>query len=223
MGLYAEFSPEDFGFPSDFSASTEDGDVYVEVNYSEAIDDAINTFMEIATSLVPIDTGYLCSTISAYSDGDTVCFSADAEYAQYPEYGTWCQAEQPYFRPALQEAIDVFIIDAVRAIDEAQNEFVSEMELSAAESAGQKSAGGSAVGARGSAAGIAIGSTEGSTLGSIGAGFIFGILLTPLFIIGMEFSSIMEEGNNNPTPDLSMLNSGGGGDSIDADSLVEIT
>ena len=215
MGLYAEFSPYDFGFPSDFSASTEDGDVYVEVDYSEAIDDAINTFMEIATSLVPVDTGYLCSTISAYSDGDTVCFSADAEYAQYPEYGTWCQAEQPYFRPALQEAIDVFIIDAVRAIDEAQNDFVSEMELSAAEGAGGKSSlsyvGGTA------------GGTAGGIVGGIVAALFIGILLFPLFIIGMEFSSIMEEGNNNPTSDLSMLDFGGGGDSIDADSLVEIT
>ena len=202
MGLYAEFSPYDFGFPSDFSASTENGSVYVEVDYSEAIDDAINTFMEIATSLVPVDTGYLCSTISAYSDGDTVCFSADAEYAQYPEYGTWCQAEQPYFRPALQEAIDVFIIDAVGAIDEAQNDFVSEMELSMAEGAGEKSLL--------------------NYVGGIVATLFIGILFFPLFIIGMEFSSIMEEGNKNPTPDLSMLDFGGGGDSIDADSLVEI-
>ena len=203
MGLYAEFSPYDFGFPSDFSASTEDGDVYVEVDYSGAIDDAIDTFMEIATSLVPVDTGYLLSTISAFSDGDTVCFSADAEYAQYPEYGTWCQAEQPYFRPALQYAIYVFVIDAVGAIADAQDEFVSEMELSAAESAGEKSLL--------------------SYVGNIAAGLIIGILFFPLFIIGMEFSSIMEEGNNNPTPDLSMLDFGGGGDSIDADSLVEIT
>lgn len=203
MGLYAEFSPYDFGFPSDFSSSTEDGDVYVEVDYSEAIDDAINTFMETATSLVPVDTGYLQSTISAYSDGDTVCFSADAEYAQYPEYGTWCQAEQPYFRPALQEAINVFIIDAVKAISDAQDSFVSEMELSGAEGAGEESLL--------------------DYVGDIVATLFIGILLFPLFIIGMEFSSIMEEGNKNPTPNLSMLDFGGGGDSIDADSLVEIT
>ena len=116
----------------------------------------------------------------------------------------------------------------MEALSAAQDEFVSEMELSAAERAGQKSAGGSAGGsaagiAGGSAAGIAIGSTEGSIVGSIAAGLIIGILLTPLFIIEMEFSSIMEEGNNNPTPDLSMLDSDWGGDSIDADSLVEIT
>lgn len=207
MGLYAEFSPYDFGFPSDLSASTEDGDVYVEVDYSEAIDDAINTFMETATSLVPVDTGYLRSTISASSDGDTVCFSADAEYAQYPEYGTWCQAEQPYFRPALQEAIYVFVIDAVEAIDEAQNEFVSEIELSAAEGSGGESLLG----------------YVGDIIFSIAATLFIGILFFPLFIIGMELSSIMEEGNKNPTPNLSMLDSGWGGDSIDADSLVEIT
>ena len=207
MGLYAEFSPYDFVFPSDFSASTEDGDVYVEVDYSEAIDDAIDTFMEIATSLVPVDTGYLQSTISAFSDGDTVCFSADAEYAEYPEYGTWCQAEQPYFRPALQEAIDVFIIDAVGAIDEAQNDFVSEMELSGAEGAGGES----------------LLSYVGDIIANIVATLVIGFLFFPLFIIGMEISSIMEEGNKNPTPNRPMVDFGGGGGGIDADSLVEIT
>ena len=89
------------------------------------------------------------------------------------------------------------------AIDKAQNDFVSEMELSGAEGAGEKSLL--------------------NYVGDIVATLFIGILLFPLFIIGMEFSSIMEEGNKNPTPDLSMLNFGGGGDSIDADSLVEIT
>lgn len=205
MGLYAEFSPEDFGFPSGFGSST--GNVYVEVDYSGAIDDAINTFMETATSLVPVDTGYLQSTISAFSDGGTVCFSADAEYAQYPEYGTWCQAEQPYFTPALQDAIDVFTIDAVEALYDAQDIFASEMESLAAEDAGGKSSP----------------SYVGGTVATAIATVFIGILLFPLLIIGMEFSSIMEEGNNNPTPDLSMLDSDWGGDSIDADSLVEIT
>lgn len=203
MGLYAEFSPEDFGFPSDFSSSTEDGDVYVEVDYSGALDAAVDVFMEIATSLVPVDTGYLQSTISASSDGYTVCFSADAEYAQYPEYGTWCQAEQPYFTPALQYAIDVFIIDAVEAISEAQDDFVSEMVLSGAEGAGEKSLF--------------------DYIGDIIASLFIGILFFPLLIIGMEFSSIMEEGNKNPTPNLSTFNSGGDVGGIDADSLVEIT
>ena len=42
---------------------------------------------------------------------------ATAEYAQYPEFGTWCQIAQPYFTPAIQEAMAVFIELTQEAID----------------------------------------------------------------------------------------------------------
>lgn len=201
MGLYAEFSPSDFGFPSDFSSSTDYGDVYVEVDYSEALNAAVDTFMDEATSLVPVDTGYLRSTIDASSDGESVSFSADAEYAQYPEYGTWCQAEQPYFRPALQDAIDTFVDYAQEAINEAKDEYDSEMDVLRSE-AGEEGGGGGGVSSEGGLAGL-------------GMMLMLFILFIPIAIIGMEIASNMP-GNENSTPNLGSLG-------IDAESLVEIT
>lgn len=198
MGLYAEFSPEDFGFPSDFSSSTDYGDVYVEVDYSEALEAAVDVFMDEATSRVPVDTGYLRSTISASSDGGSASFSADAEYAQYPEFGTWCQAEQPYFRPALQDAMDTFVDYAQEAIDEAQDEYNDEMDVLRAE-AGEEGGGGI--------------SSEGGLAG-LGMMLMLLILFIPVAIAGMEIAS------NMPGSEGSMPSFGGG---IDADSLVEIT
>lgn len=198
MGLYAEFSPDDFGFPSDFSSSTDYGDVYVEVDYSEALEAAVDVFMDEATSRVPVDTGYLRSTISASSDGGSASFSADAEYAQYPEFGTWCQAEQPYFRPALQDAIDTFVDYAQEAINEAQDEYNDEMDVLRAE-AGEEGGGGGGISSEGGLAGL-------------GMMLMLFILFIPVAIVGMEIASNMP-GNEDSTPSF-------GG--IDADSLVEI-
>lgn len=125
MGLYAHFNPRDYGFQEVIEAEVEGEVISEEVDYTEACEEAVNTFLEIANDLVPVDTGYLQSTIDASTDGWEVEFEATAEYAQYPEYGTWCQDAQPYFRPALQEAISVFIELARTAEDEAK-EIVSE-------------------------------------------------------------------------------------------------
>lgn len=202
MGLYAEFSPNDFGFPSDFSSSTDYGDVYVEVDYSEALEAAVDVFMDEATSRVPVDTGYLRSTISASSNGGSASFSADAEYAQYPEFGTWCQAEQPYFRPALQDAIDTFVDYAQEAINEAQDEYNDEMDVLRAE-AGEEGGGGGGISSEGGLAGL-------------GMMLMLVILFIPVAIAGMEIASNMP-GNEDS---ISSFGSMGG---VDADSLVEIT
>lgn len=127
MGLYAYFDTASCGLPDEITASDvgypelEDEAETVEVDYSGALGHMVQTFMDIATDLVPIDTGYLCSTIHA--DTDQVSFAAfyaDAEYAQYVEYGTWKMGAQPYFRPALDEALEVFITEAMQALTEAQ-------------------------------------------------------------------------------------------------------
>lgn len=199
MGLYAEFSPDDFGFPSDFSSSTDYGDVYVEVDYSEALEAAVGVFMDEATSRVPVDTGYLRSTIDASSNGESASFSAGAEYAQYPEFGTWCQAEHPYFRPALQAAIDTFVNYAQEAINEAQAEYNDEMNFLRTE-AGEEGGGGGGISSEGGLAGL-------------GMKLMLFILLISVAIVGMEIASSML-GNKNSTPSF-------GG--IDADSLVGIT
>ena len=100
MGLFAEFDiVDDFGYP----AETEH--YGIQPNYSEGSQVFVRTFLLVSHSLVPVDTGYLESTLTADCD-DTHCYAeTNCEYAQYPEYGTWCQAAQPYFEPALEEAI----------------------------------------------------------------------------------------------------------------------
>lgn len=127
MGLYAYFDVASCGLPDEITASDigypelDDEADPVEVDYSGALGHMVSTFMEIATELVPVDTGYLRSTIHAETDGATNAeFFADAEYAQYVEYGTWKMGAQPYFQPALNEALEVFITEAMQAYTEAQ-------------------------------------------------------------------------------------------------------
>ena len=76
------------------------------INYTPAMEAARDTFMDVATSLVPVDTGYLQSTIHAEAGATEVAAFADARYAEYVEYGTYKMSAQPYFEPALKEALD---------------------------------------------------------------------------------------------------------------------
>ena len=94
-------------------------------DYSEGCQVFAITFLKVARQLVPVDTGYLRSTLKA-EGYDTYCYAeTDCEYAQYPEFGTWCQAEQPYFRPALEQAI----MAAKPYWDRAQQEALIEEEM----------------------------------------------------------------------------------------------
>lgn len=128
MGLYAYFDAASCGLPDEITASDvgypemEDAADPVEVDYSFALEHMVSTFMEVATNLVPVDTGYLYSSIHAETDGVSAEFFADAEYAQYVEYGTYKMGAQPYFQPALDEAIQVFITEALQALTQAQQE-----------------------------------------------------------------------------------------------------
>lgn len=120
MGLYCAFTPEDLGYPmfleQDFLGET----VVVEVDYGAALEAFCSTFLDIATTLVPVDTGFLQSTIESDNDGEEAWAEAWAEYAQYPEYGTWCQIAQPYFTPAVEAGLAAFVEIAGEAVDEAQ-------------------------------------------------------------------------------------------------------
>lgn len=100
MGLRCSFDVvDDFGF---IPYTPEYGII---PDYSEGNDVFCEIFLEVANSLVPVDTGYLQSSLDATST-DTSCEClADCDYAQYPEYGTWCQSPQPYFEPAIQIAL----------------------------------------------------------------------------------------------------------------------
>jgi hypothetical protein len=51
--------------------------------------EAADAFMHTATSLCPVDTGYLLSSINAEIVGtNAIHVEATAPYAQYVEYGT---------------------------------------------------------------------------------------------------------------------------------------
>lgn len=92
----------------------------VQIDYSNAFEVFAEAFVAAAQSMVPVDTGYLMSTIGADSDDWSVSAYADAEYAQYVEFGTWKMAEQPYFIPALEQAWDESAYAFQQAIEDAQ-------------------------------------------------------------------------------------------------------
>lgn len=117
MGLFVEFDVVD-----DFDYLAETEEYGIVPDYSEGCKVFVETFLEIAEELVPVDTGYLSSTIIA-EDDDTYCYAeTECDYAQYPEFGTWCQEAQPYFSPALEEAIEA----AKPYWDEAEQEAIQE-------------------------------------------------------------------------------------------------
>ena len=101
MGLFVEFDVVD-----DFGYLDETEEYGIVPDYGPGCDLFVEVFLYVANSMVPVDTGYLKSTLTANTDGNTYCYAeTDCEYAQYPEFGTWCQAAQPYFTPALEEAL----------------------------------------------------------------------------------------------------------------------
>lgn len=110
------------------------------IDYSWALEGLASNFTELAQAYVPVRTGYLQSTINAYSTGFSVECEAGADYAQYVEYGTVYQAPQPYFEPALEEAIsssiDEFFIAGANALEGEWDyvQTVAQAELDAAQS-----------------------------------------------------------------------------------------
>ena len=120
MGLFVEFDViDDLGYLD----MTEE--YAIVPDYSEGCQVFATTFLQVARQLVPVDTGYLRSTLKAEGYDTYCCAETDCEYAQYPEFGTWCQAEQPYFRPALEQAI----MAAKPYWDRAQQEALIEEEM----------------------------------------------------------------------------------------------
>lgn len=126
MGLLCEFDVcADFGF---IDQTEEFGIV---PDYSTGCEIFCETFLQVSRNLVPVDTGYLRSTLSAsYSDtycsAETIC-----EYAQYVEYGTWKQIAQPYFEPAIEEALNAaepYWIEAQEEALQEEAELIEEME-----------------------------------------------------------------------------------------------
>ena len=132
MGLYCEYDILDNpAFNAEVSAEIMETDEFgnpvptgefetMEVDYSSALDSACAKFEEVAHQLVPVDTGYLRSSIWADNDGySMVFFYAEADYAQYVEFGTLKMPAQEYFRPAVEAALDVLLSEAKTAQAEA--------------------------------------------------------------------------------------------------------
>lgn len=124
MGLKAEFNLSRNNYPrvvhQTVTLQGVSGNGSSNVDYTSACSAFVSTFMDWATSLVPVRTGFLRSTIKAETNGSTYCMvEAKAEYAQYVEYGTWKMKAQPYFVPALRAAMESFQAEAIRAINRA--------------------------------------------------------------------------------------------------------
>lgn len=92
------------------------------IDYSDAFREAEDIFLDEATSLVPVDTGLLRSSITAESGYYRLDAYADTDYAEYVEYGTYKMAAQPYFEPALADAADAARAAALDIYREAQQE-----------------------------------------------------------------------------------------------------
>lgn len=117
MGLRCTVDPvNDLNYPS----ATPSLGLYID--YGDGCDTFLDTFFDIAYDLCPVDTGELISSIDGFTDGESVEVYADADYAQYVEYGTSKMEEQPYFRPAIAAAFEIAKRDWQEAVDEAMEE-----------------------------------------------------------------------------------------------------
>jgi len=65
MGLYVEFDPVSIGLPEYLEQEVDEEVISVEIDYADACDAFVETFLKISTKIVPVDTGFLRSTLSA--------------------------------------------------------------------------------------------------------------------------------------------------------------
>lgn len=204
MGLYAEIDiVGGWGFPAQLTGGDESiGFETVSVDYSGACSVFVETFLRVARELVPVDTGYLRSTIDADTDGISFCYAeATADYAQYVEYGTWRMDAQPYFEIALAEACHESGLAAQEAHDAAQELLESLLEslmeaAMAAAGAGPNGMGGS----------------FGSFLGGMALTIGLFIVLFPVLVNLYAIADTLFNAGQGP--------SGGGGDGVIPEVII---
>ena len=198
MGLYASFTPEELGYRTTLSQSILGEFLEVEVDYGPACDAFCSTFMDMATSIVPVDTGFLRSTIDAQTDGYLCECEATAEYAQYVEYGTWKMDAQPYFEPALDAGLEAFYELAGEAMDEAQDilqDMVEDVIASAQEAMG--------------------GGEEGGFMEEMGGALLGGLMMLLMFPLLVNLYGILQAFNVNASFGSRGRGSGGGGGAVE--------
>lgn len=138
MGLRLSFDVDDLGLQT--KLEDENYGIIVPVDYSEAFEAFVDTFINEACDLVPVDTGFLMSTIDGDAGEDECEVYATADYAQYVEYGTYKMDAQPYFEPAVEEAYKIFMSTAQEIMEEAQEDLQNQVEAAQAEEQAEQEA-----------------------------------------------------------------------------------
>ena len=98
MGLYCELNiARDWGFPLETAWGS--GSIY----YAEAIAAYTQMIYNEMINNVPVDTGYLRSSLKWSSNNEGFVIETDCDYAEYVEYGTCYMDAQPYFEQAIDK------------------------------------------------------------------------------------------------------------------------
>lgn len=123
MGLRARFSViDDLGYPA------QTPELGLPVDYSEGCEVFADAWLDAATDLVPVDTGFLQSTLDAEADDEGCTCETLCDYSQYVEYGTIKMEAQPYFEPALDIALEEATPIWAEAYEEALQQEQEELE-----------------------------------------------------------------------------------------------
>ena len=93
-----------------------------DIDYSDAIREAVDEFMDAATSDVPVDTGTLQAAISCEVEYMGFTAYADTNYAEYVEYGTYKMEAQPYFEDNLESVAEELHANCVQIWQDAEQQ-----------------------------------------------------------------------------------------------------
>ena len=93
-----------------------------DIDYSDAVREAIDEFMDAATSDVPVDTGTLQASISCEAEYMGFTAYADTNYAEYVEYGTYKMEAQPYFEDNLESVAEELHANCVQIWQDAEQQ-----------------------------------------------------------------------------------------------------
>lgn len=93
-----------------------------DIDYSDAVHEAVDEFMDAATSDVPVDTGTLQASISCEEEYMGFTAYADTDYAEYVEYGTYKMEAQPYFEDNLESVAEELHANCIQIWQDAEQQ-----------------------------------------------------------------------------------------------------